>query len=69
MRHLPFTALILLAASGVVRADPTDDFVRAQIKAQNIPGLSIAVVKDGHIVKAAGYPLEVFADRIITRQA
>jgi D-alanyl-D-alanine carboxypeptidase len=60
MRHLLFTALILLAASGVVRADPIDDYVRAQIKAQNIPGLSIAVVKDGQIVKAAGYGL---ADR------
>jgi len=60
MRHLPIAALILLAASGVVRADPTDDYVRAQIKAQNIPGLSIAVVKDGQIVKAAGYGL---ADR------
>src|SRR5687768_7462088 len=60
MRHLPFTALILLVASAVVRADPTDDYVRAQMKAQNIPGLSIAVVKDGQVVKAAGYGL---ADR------
>jgi D-alanyl-D-alanine carboxypeptidase len=36
-------------------ADPTDDFVRAQMKRQNIPGLAVAVIKDGTVVKAEGY--------------
>ena len=36
-------------------ADPTDDFIRAELKRQNIPGLALAVVKDGVVVKAAGY--------------
>lgn len=37
-----------------------DDFIRAEMRAQNIPGLSLAVVQDGRVVQAAGYG---FADR------
>jgi CubicO group peptidase (beta-lactamase class C family) len=37
------------------RADPVDDYVRAQLGPRHLPGVSIAVVKDGRIVKAAGY--------------
>ena len=37
------------------RADEVDDYVAAFIKTQNIPGLSIAVVRDGKLVKTAGY--------------
>jgi CubicO group peptidase (beta-lactamase class C family) len=55
-----FIVLVALSATAVVRADPTDEFIRAQMKAQNIPGLSLAVLQDGKIVKAAGYGL---ADR------
>ena len=45
-------AAILLA-----QADNVDDFVRAQMRQQNIPGLSLAVVQDGRVVKAEGYGL------------
>ena len=48
--------------AGPLRAgsDEIDDYVRAEMRGQNIPGLSLAVARDGKIVKAAGYGL---ADR------
>jgi len=58
MRPKPLASCVLVlwvAVLGVAHADGTDDFVRAQMKAQNIPGLSLAVVKDGVVIKAAGY--------------
>jgi D-alanyl-D-alanine carboxypeptidase len=68
-RRKPFTPWLLviwIAAAGVAHADATDDFIRAQMKAQNIPGLSLAVVKDGVVIKAAGYGV---ADRKTTTPA
>ena len=50
-----FLLLLLLIAPVLARADKTDDFVTAELKRQNIPGLSLAIVKDGKIIKAAGY--------------
>jgi D-alanyl-D-alanine carboxypeptidase len=35
--------------------DRTEDYVRAEMQRQKIPGLSVAVLKDGKIVKIAGY--------------
>lgn len=49
--------VLFLAAPGVARADKTDDFIKAQMQAQNIPGLSLVVIKDGKIIKAEGYGL------------
>jgi D-alanyl-D-alanine carboxypeptidase len=55
-RRLPVVVLVLwFGATVVARADKTDDFIKAEMKSQNIPGLSIVVVKDGEIVKRAGY--------------
>jgi D-alanyl-D-alanine carboxypeptidase len=59
-RSIPLALVLFLAATGLAQADPTDDFIRAEMKRQNIPGLSLAIVKDGQIIKAAGYGL---ADR------
>ena len=52
-----FVLLVVLAVcvARPAHADPTDDFIRAEMKRQNIPGLALAVVKDGVVVKAAGY--------------
>jgi CubicO group peptidase (beta-lactamase class C family) len=50
--------ILLLAALFVpiaARADQVDDFVRRQIHKRHIPGLSLAVVQDGRVIKAAGY--------------
>jgi D-alanyl-D-alanine carboxypeptidase len=55
-KSVPFFVVVLLfAATLVARADKTDDFIKAEMTRQNIPGLSVAVVKDGKIIKAAGY--------------
>ena len=53
-----FLALALfVAATGIARADKTDDFIRTAIQRQKIPGLSLAVINDGKIIKAEGYGL------------
>jgi CubicO group peptidase (beta-lactamase class C family) len=49
--------LVLLFLSTTVRADALDTYARNQVKDQRIAGLSLAVVKDGKIVKAKGYGL------------
>jgi CubicO group peptidase (beta-lactamase class C family) len=54
-RRISCLPALLVAAVAVVSADATDDFVRAEMKRQNIPGLSLAAVKDGVVLKAAGY--------------
>ncbi len=57
-KRSPFFALIILAAVSVlVQADKVDDYVKAEMQRQHIPGLSVAVVKDGKIIKAEGYGL------------
>ena len=53
---MPLLALVFwLAASGSALADNVDDLVKALMAQQHVPGVSIAVIKDGTIVKAAGY--------------
>ena len=37
------------------RADNVDDYVKAEMKRQHIPGVSVAVIKDGKVIKAEGY--------------
>ena len=39
----------------VAPADRADEYVRGEMQRQKIPGLSLVVLKDGKIVKAAGY--------------
>jgi D-alanyl-D-alanine carboxypeptidase len=46
-----------------LHADSVDDFINAELRRQNVPALSLAVVKDGVVVKRSGYG---FAD--LTRQ-
>ena len=64
-RLITVLALVLVvAASGAVRADKIDDYLRAEMQKQNVPGLSLAVVKDGKIIKAEGYGLADVKQRI-----
>ena len=58
MRLVAVVLLLTLPAAAL--ADPVDDFVRKQLEASRVPGLSLAVIKDGTVVKVAGYG---FADR------
>lgn len=51
------SVLAALSLAVAASADPVDDYVRAQLGARHLPGVSLAVVQDGKIVKAAGYGL------------
>ena len=57
MRRTFALAAVLLLINTAARADETDRYVEAQMRALHIPGLSLAVVRDGRIVKAQGYGL------------
>lgn len=48
---------LLLTFSGVLRADEIDNYLQAQMRWQHIPGLSVMIVREGHLAKAKGYGL------------
>src|SRR5258705_13475415 len=47
--------LFLSALVAPLRADQIDDIVKAEMAQQHIPGVAIAVMKDGKIVRSGGY--------------
>lgn len=47
--------LLLLIASLTAHADKLDDFIKAQLKKTKVPGLSLAIIQDGKIVKVKSY--------------
>lgn len=47
----------VLCLTVTASADPVDDYVRGQLGPRRLPGVSLAVIKDGRIIKAAGYGL------------
>ena len=55
--QLSVCVVCLLFASTTVRADKVDQYAEAQLKRFNVPGLSLAVVKNGKVIKAKGYGL------------
>jgi CubicO group peptidase (beta-lactamase class C family) len=61
VRYRRFTLIALVVFSPPAldaRQDKTEIFIKAEMQRQNIPGLSLVVLKDGRIVKAAGYGVE-----------
>lgn len=50
-----FALMCLFSASAF--ADAVDDLVRARMQERNIPGVAVAVIKNGKIVKIKGYGL------------
>jgi CubicO group peptidase (beta-lactamase class C family) len=50
-----FLVLPLCLISCSSRADRVDDFVRSKMQEQHVPGLSLAVVRNGKLLKAKGY--------------
>ena len=60
---LVFLAALLLASVRVGCADAVDDLVRTEMAKQQIPGLALAVVKDGKLTKAAGYGMANVAEK------
>jgi CubicO group peptidase (beta-lactamase class C family) len=65
MRDIPimnraFSTILLmslLAMTGVAQADNVDDYIKAEMQKQRIPGLSLAVIKDSQVILAKGYGL------------
>jgi CubicO group peptidase (beta-lactamase class C family) len=54
-RKMPWMVLIGLCAGCGANADQLDNFILAKMRVGEIPGLSLAVVEGGKIVKAKGY--------------
>lgn len=69
MRTIKITNRLLLNVVGILllfitpcaaqdaTANKVDDYVKSEMQKQRIPSVSLAVVKDGKIIKAAGYGL------------
>lgn len=56
MYRLLFVLITLLFCSAtLVQADEVDDYVRAQMQKRQIPGLQLAVIHNGKIIKAQSY--------------
>jgi CubicO group peptidase (beta-lactamase class C family) len=54
-RHLLLSLSLILVFATTLRADDIDDFVRRVMQERHIPAVSIAVIKDGVVVRTAGY--------------
>jgi CubicO group peptidase (beta-lactamase class C family) len=54
---LLLSAAVYAQSNDDVLSARVDDAVRAQMQEQNIPGVSLAVMRDGKIIKATGYGL------------
>jgi CubicO group peptidase (beta-lactamase class C family) len=51
----PVIVALLCSASTTARADKLDDYIREEMQRRHIPGLALAVVRDGKLVKTRGY--------------
>src|ERR1700728_126499 len=54
-RQLAFLLMLSPLLSGVALADDVDAYIQLRMDKEHIPGLSLAVVKDGKVVKLKGY--------------
>lgn len=52
---LAYITLILVMCAEIARADSLDTFVRDEMLKRRIPGLSIAVLRDGKVVRESSY--------------
>jgi CubicO group peptidase (beta-lactamase class C family) len=60
IKFLIAAGLVVFGSAFPLRADEVDEVVRAQMKAHGIPGLSLAIIDGGKIVREQGYG---FADK------
>src|SRR5687768_10281784 len=54
---IPAGVVAALASHHGLLADQTDDYIKTQMDRFHLPGLSLVVVRDGELVKAAAYGL------------
>lgn len=57
MRYPALLLISALTAAPVLHANPLDDAILAEMKRTNLPGVGVAVVKDGKIILEKGYGL------------
>jgi CubicO group peptidase (beta-lactamase class C family) len=57
IRLLLASSLCAPLSASPARADRVDDYVREQMHLRHVPGLALAVVRDGHVIKESGYGL------------
>ncbi|MBN1223962.1 MAG: beta-lactamase family protein, partial [Candidatus Aminicenantes bacterium] len=50
-------SLVVVLFALPLQSDSVDDFVKASMQQQKIPGLALAVMREGRIIKAQGYGL------------
>src|ERR1700752_1875341 len=50
-----FALALILIAAVAARADKVDDYLKAEMQRQHITGMSVAVLKDGKLIKVEGY--------------
>src|SRR5215831_11522839 len=55
MRLVISLCTVMLLGTATAAADPIDDFIRWKMQEFQIPGVSLAIVKNGEIAKTAGY--------------
>ncbi len=56
-RRVLLSIALTLVAAASVGADEIDNWVKAQMELRHVPAVSIAVIKNGVLVKTAGYGL------------
>ena len=54
---IPVLLIVTLLTAFATCADEVDDYVQTEMRKQHIPGAALAVVKNGGLVKTAGYGL------------
>lgn len=52
-----FSVFLLISCISAQQADKVDDFIKSEMQKQNIPGVALAVIKDGKVIKNKGYGL------------
>ena len=52
-----FALALMLTTAVAARADKVDDYIKAAMQRGHVPGISVAVLKDGKIIKVEGYGL------------
>lgn len=70
MTTLLRAAVLLIGPATIASAaaaDPLDDYLRKTMEREKIPGLSLAVVRDGKVVRAAGYGLANVEHQVAAR--
>lgn len=57
MKHVFVALWFVLAHASSAFADQVDEYVKAQMEQRRIPGLALAIVKNGHLAKHEAYGL------------